>query len=168
MNIIEVCWLICHPRDNNGHSCCRPPPLAHNHYHLAVLPPPSLLQRGKEEGAGLRQHRRRRARDGCCCLRRCRCSKCRHCVAVAVAVAVPPSPSLRRHLLCHRCAPSLCPIAAPHRSPPSLRCHHNRCAATASAVVARPQQAHRSPDRPLPMPLPPERDDANATIKRDE
>ena len=73
----------------------------------------------------------------------------------ATPIAAPPSPllSLRRHLLCHRCAPSLRPIAAL----PSLRCHHNRCAATASAVVARPQQAHRSPDRPLTMPLPPER-----------
>jgi hypothetical protein len=36
-----------------------------------------------------------------------------------------------------------------------LRCHHNCCAATASAVVARPQQAHRSPERPSTMPLPP-------------
>jgi hypothetical protein len=57
-----------------------------------------------------------------------------------------PLPSLRR--LSHRCTviaiaapppslPSLRPIAAP----PLLRCHHNRCAATASAVVALPQQA---------------------------
>jgi hypothetical protein len=70
----------------------------------------------------------------------------------ATPIAAPPLPSLRHHLLCHRCAPSLRPIAAP----PSLRCHHNRCAATASAVVTRPQQAHRSPNRPLMMPLPPE------------
>ncbi len=86
----------------------------------------------------------------------------------ATPIAAPPSllPSLRRRSrLCAAIAiaapppslPSLRPIAAPHHSPPSLHCHHNRCAATASAVIARPQQAHRSPDRPLTMPLPPER-----------
>jgi hypothetical protein len=60
-----------------------------------------------------------------------------HCAAIAIAVTAPPKLSLRRHR--HRCAatpppflPSLRPIAAP----PLLRCHHNRCAATASAVVA--------------------------------
>ena len=63
----------------------------------------------------------------------------------ATPITAPPSPlpSLRR--LSRRCAviaiavpppslPSLRPIAVP----PLLRCHHNRCAATASAVVARP------------------------------
>jgi hypothetical protein len=62
----------------------------------------------------------------------------RRCAVIAIAVPPPSLPSLR-------------PIAAP----PLLRCHHNRCAATASAIVARPQQAHRSPERPSTMPLPP-------------
>ncbi len=85
----------------------------------------------------------------------------------AATTTAPPSPLPSLNRPSHRCAviaiaalplslpsalppflPSLCPIAAP----PLLRCHHNRCAATTSAVIPRPQQAHRSPERSSTVP----------------
>ncbi len=81
----------------------------------------------------------------------------------ATPITAPPSPLPSLHHLSRRCAviaiaapsPSL-PLLRPIAAPPLLRCHHNCCVATTSVVIARPQQAHRSPERPSTMPLPPE------------
>jgi hypothetical protein len=80
-------------------------------------------------------------------------------------IAAPPSPSLRRHLLCHRCAPSLRPI---------LRRHC--CAATTIAAQPPPPPSLRDHNKHTGLPsarqrclcLPALADDTNATIKSDE
>ncbi len=64
------------------------------------------------------------------------------CAAIAIAVAAPPLPSLRRHLLCHCCAPSLRLIACRHR-----------CAATTIAAQPLPPPSLRDHNKPTGLPI---------------